>query len=235
MSLKKKLTDLKRIIILLKIPNMKRNTRIVSIQGNPMAIFEGPECISDDIVKYNNFWEFEIVNKWVHNFPKNGFYLDIGANIGNHCVQFKHHLPNIKIWAFEPYMENYELLKINTKQLKDVESFCVGVGSCNSMVHFDDGHNSNSGVVKVVSHSNTTNLVISLDTFKLPEPVKFIKIDIEGFEKSAFEGMVKLLHRDKPMIWLEDIGGDAVEFLHQNNYSIIESQTETSDYLMIYK
>jgi FkbM family methyltransferase len=213
---------------------MKRDVRLVSIQNKPMVIFAGPECISDDIVKYNNFWEFKIVNRWLHFFPKDGFYLDIGANIGNHCVQLKHHLPNISIWAFEPYFENYELLKLNTKGLSNVHCFYLGVGSCNSMVHFDDGHNSNSGVVKVVEHSNNTNLVISLDTINLPEAVKFIKIDVEGFEKSAFEGMVNLLQKDKPMIWLEDIGGDAVEFLLINDYIIIDSQEESQDYLMVH-
>ena len=41
-----------------------RSTKIISIKGNPMIIFDSPEMISDDIVKYNNFWEFELFNKW---------------------------------------------------------------------------------------------------------------------------------------------------------------------------
>jgi hypothetical protein len=102
------------------------------------------------------------------------------------------------------------------------------------MVHFDNGHDSNSGVVKVVEYSDNTNLVISLDTFNLPEPVKFIKIDVEGFEKSSFEGMVNLLEKDKPMIWLEDIGGDAVTFLLMKDYIIVDSQEESRDYLMVH-
>jgi len=213
---------------------MKRNTRIVSIQNKPMIIFDSPECISDDIVKYNNFWEYEIFNKWVNLFPTEGLYLDIGANIGSHCVQFKHHLPKIHIWAFEPYLENYELLRLNTKHLSNVNCFCVGVGSNNSMVHFDDGHASNSGVVKVVNFSNNANLVLALDTINFPEPIKFIKIDIEGFEKSAFEGMINLLHRNKPMIWLEDNSKTSVDFLLRANYKILDSNLETSDFLMVY-
>jgi hypothetical protein len=150
---------------------MKRSTRLVSIHGKPMIIFDEPECISDDIIKHNDFWEFQLVNKWLHYFPTDGLYLDLGANIGNHCVQFKHHLPNIKIWAFEPYWDNYEVLRSNTKQLEDVHCFCLGVGSNNSMVHFSDGDFSNSGVVKVVDNSQNTNLVIALDTLTFPEPV----------------------------------------------------------------
>ena len=34
---------------------MIRETRMVTIKGVPMQIFEAPECISDDIVKYNDF------------------------------------------------------------------------------------------------------------------------------------------------------------------------------------
>ena len=47
-----------------------RSTKIVSIKNIPMVIFDSPECISDDIVKYNDFWEFELFNKWKETFPK---------------------------------------------------------------------------------------------------------------------------------------------------------------------
>ena len=114
---------------------MKRGTRIVSIKNTPMIIFEHPECISDDIVKYDNFWEFELFNKWRKYFPTDGLMLDIGANIGSHCVQFKVAFPNLKIWAFEPFLENFNLLKQNIEQFEDVHAFNVGIGSNNSMVY----------------------------------------------------------------------------------------------------
>ena len=212
---------------------MPRSIRLVSIKNTPMVIFEGPECISDDIVKYGDFWEFEIFNKWYHHLPSEGLMLDIGANIGSHSLQFKYHFPNLKIWSFEPFPENYKLLKLNTTQYNDVHCFNIGVGSENSMVHFSDGHFQNSGVVKVVSNSKTTNLVVALDTFKFPEPIKFIKIDIEGHELSAFEGMRNILLKDKPLIWLEDNKKIAVPYLEKLGYKIIEKQTTSNDYLMI--
>ena len=129
---------------------MKRNTRLVSIKNTPMVIYEGPECISDDIVKYNNFWEFELFDYFKHWFPKEGLMLDIGANIGAHCVQFKHYFPNLEIWAFEPFFENYNVLKTNTDRYNDVHCFNLGVGSNNSMVHFGNEQEKNSGVIKVV-------------------------------------------------------------------------------------
>ena len=217
---------------------MKRGTRIVSIKNTPMIIFEGPETISDDIVKYNNFWEFELFNKWCKYFPTEGLMLDIGANIGSQCVQFKVSFPNLKIWAFEPFPENYNLLKQNTQQFTDVHCFNVGVGSNNSMVYFGGEALFNSGVVKVVENSDHSNLVLALDTIQFPEPVKMIKIDIENHELSAFEGMRNLLLRDKPVVWLEDheepIGhGKATEYLRTLGYNIVEQDLSTRDFLMM--
>jgi FkbM family methyltransferase len=216
---------------------MKRGTRIVSIKNTPMVIFEGPETISDDIVKYNNFWEFELFNKWSKHFPTEGLMLDIGANIGSQCVQFKVAFPNLKIWAFEPFPENFDLLKQNTQQFEDVHVFNVGVGSSNSMVHFGGEAPNNSGVIRVVEKSNNTNLVLSLDTLTIPEPVKMIKIDIEGHELSAFEGMKQLLLKDKPLIWLEDLTlytnpNNAVSYLKTLGYNIIEQEISSCDFLM---
>ena len=216
---------------------MKRGTRLVSIKNTPMVIFEGPETISDDIVKYNNFWEFELFNKWSKHFPTEGLMLDIGANIGSQCVQFKVAFPNLKIWAFEPFPENFDLLKQNTQQFEDVHVFNVGVGSSNSMVHFGGEAPNNSGVIRVVEKSNNTNLVLSLDTLTIPEPVKMIKIDIEGHELSAFEGMKQLLLKDKPLIWLEDLTlytnpNNAVSYLKTLGYNIIEQEISSCDFLM---
>ena len=212
---------------------MKRGTRLVSIKNTPMVIYEGPECISDDIVKYNNFWEFQLFDRFKNHFPTKGLMLDIGANIGAHCVQFKHYFPEINIWAFEPFYENFNVLKTNTDRYNDVHCFNVGVGSNNSMVHFGNEQKQNSGVIKIVPKSNITNLVIALDTITFPKPISFIKIDIEGHELSAFEGMKDLLLRDKPIIWLEDNRGTAVPYLETLGYKIIEKEVNTNDYLMV--
>lgn len=212
---------------------MIRETRIVSIHNTPMVIFDSPECISDDIVKYNDFWEFELFNAWQWYFPTQGLMLDIGANIGGHCVQFKHYFPDLEIWAFELHHDNYRVLAQNIKRYPDVKAFNVGVGSRTSVITYNDGHHSNSGVVKVVPGGNNYNIVLALDDLDIP-PVSFIKIDIEGFELSAFEGMTKLIERDYPLIWLEDItaNNQAVAYLISLGYDIIALNKETSDFLM---
>jgi len=211
---------------------MKRDTRLISINNIPMMIYDSPECISDDIVKYNNFWEFELFNKWKHHFLTEGLFFDIGANIGNHCLQFKSNFPDIEILAFEPNLENYLLLKQNTKSYNDVKCFNIGIGSRTSIVNFGDWVLGNSGTFKVTPQGNIVNLVLKLDDLLIEKPVSFIKIDIEGHEYSAFEGMSNLLKKDKPMIWLEDFTENAVLYLQSLGYQILDSEAN-SNYLMI--
>jgi len=216
---------------------MQRETRIVSIQGVPMMIFEGPECISDDIVKYNNFWEYELFNRWWKYFPTKGLMIDIGANIGSHTIQFKTNFPGLKIWAFELHPDNYKVLQYNTKRYDDIKAFNVGIGSRASIVSFNDGHFSNSGVVKLDAQGHNSNIIIALDDIldcdEQKDPITFIKLDIEGHELSALEGMKNTLLKYKPMIWIEDLTDSvAIEYLMKLGYNILEKEKSTSDYLM---
>jgi FkbM family methyltransferase len=216
---------------------MIRETRMVNIKGVPMQIFEAPECISDDIVKYNNFWEYELFNRWVDYFPKDGLMIDIGANIGSHCLQFKQTFPDLSIWAFELHPENYKLLKANVKAYNDIQAFNVGIGSRVSVISFNNGHYSNSGVVSMDIYGINKNIVIALDDLldsdSQKEPITFIKLDVEGHELSALEGMKKTLFKYNPLIWIEDLTNSvAINYLMNLGYCILQKEESTSDYLM---
>lgn len=160
-----------------------------------------------------------------------GLMLDIGANIGSHCLQFTRDRA-INIIAFELHHENFSLLKQNCKNFDNIKCFNVGVGSTTSMITYNDGHASNSGVVKLDSYGFNDNIVIALDDLKFDEKINFIKIDIEGHELSAFEGMKNTLIKHKPMIWVEDLNNNAVKFLQDLGYEIIKSKPDTFDFLM---
>jgi hypothetical protein len=49
---------------------------------------------------------------------------------------------------------------------------------------------------------------------------------------SAFEGMIKLIQRDKPLIWLEDNTNTAVNFLARLGYTTVKRDYTTPDFLM---
>ena len=221
---------------------MLRN-RLVSIENQPLIVFEGPETISDHLYNKHKFYESDIFERWINYFPSSGLMLDIGANIGNHTVMFKNVFPNLKIWAFEPILDNFLLLKTNTERFKDVNIFNVGVGSKTGMVNFDVSELSyNSGTSKVTSSPGYKNLVVALDDIDFSnEQIKFIKIDVEGHEYSCFEGMMNLLVKHKPVIWAEDYNeiykrttNNSINLLQRIGYEIIHFEHE-ANFLLTYK
>jgi FkbM family methyltransferase len=214
---------------------MKRDYRLVNVRNTPMLIFDEGEMISDDIIRYNDFYEYWVFKDWVNYFPSEGLLLDIGANIGNHSLQFNHFKPNLEIWSFELLFENYKLLKLNTKNYPNIKTFNVGVGSNTSMVTFSNDHEGNSGVAKIVYDGINHNLVIKLDDIDFyDKKITLIKLDVEGHEYSVIEGSINTLKTHKPMIWIEDFDGGAVGLLESIGYKLLE-EAKHSNFLMIYE
>ena len=56
---------------------------------------------------------------------------DIGGNIGITSIYLASLFPEALIYAFEPLQENFEILKKNTIQFKNIEVFNFGLGSKN--------------------------------------------------------------------------------------------------------
>lgn len=216
---------------------MKNQNRLISIHGIPMLLHDGFEHISKRMIATGEFWEADIFKRWNKYFPTEGLILDIGANMGTHSLQLYKHSSKLKIWAFEIDYKNFELLRQNTINYPQISCFNFGIGSCNSTVNFTDGADDdyNQGGIRITHNGNNINMVVALDTFIFPEPVTFIKIDIEGHELSAFEGMTNLLLKDKPLIWLEDFNGNAINYLKNLGYEMLDSISETQDFLMKFK
>jgi hypothetical protein len=81
------------------------------------------------------------------------------------------------------------------------------------------------------------NIVIALDDLldsdSQKEPITFIKLDVEGHELSALEGMKKTLFKYNPLIWIEDLTNSvAINYLMNLGYCILQKEESTSDYLM---
>ena len=214
--------------------------RSININGMTLYVFEEKDIISDDIIRDNNFWEHDTFEKWKHYFPTSGLILDIGANIGNHCLMFYNSFPELKIMAFEMSFKNFDLLKKNIAPYSQITGFNVAVSDHMKIIQYDNSTDHNNGGIGIKDQGAYSNLAIPLDSLNLTEPVSFIKIDIEGHEIYAFEGMKNILLRDKPMIWAEDWshsgyweGESAIQYLLDMGYEIVENII--GDYLLIYK
>jgi len=160
---------------------------------------------------------------------------DVGAMEGIFTLFFARKVINGKVVAFEPNPRNYYMIKrniaINNFDNVLLSNFAIGnndetidlevpkyFSGQGSSLH-KDLRQKNIYKVKVVSIDNL------LKENKYPKPY-FIKIDIEGFELPALEGMKVLLQNKKPQLFIEvhsfvsNNMNRIIDLLENYNYSI---------------
>ena len=128
--------------------------------------------------------------------------LDIGANIGNHAIQFSYHFK--KVICFEPNGLTFEVLKINTRHTDNVELNNVGLSNKQKSA-FLSVPDQNVGGASITSEKNKGDTAIELriGDENISEEFGLIKIDIEGHEKEALEGLQRSIAQYKPVICFE--------------------------------
>lgn len=146
--------------------------------------------------------EFELISNLL---DKEKISIDIGAHLGTYT---SHMIKNSKTcWAFEPNLQFFEKLKsispnliVKQVALSDqngevflrVPNQALGRGTIekdNTLEEFEN--------IQVISVEQK-----KLDDYEL-EPVKLIKIDVEGHELSVLYGSKNLLIRDHPALLIE--------------------------------
>ena len=179
------------------------SNEIEFIKGNYNCIYKIPnlkENIGFEIF-INGVYEKETIEFIIHKIPHNGCFIDIGANIGAICLPVCKQRPDINAFAVEASSKVYEFLKYNIEN--NFINNCISLNECISDV---DGENvkfyspldlyGKGSMTPVFTNISEDILSIKLDTFIHGNRilnVKFIKIDIEGFEYLAFKGAKKLL------------------------------------------
>jgi FkbM family methyltransferase len=134
--------------------------------------------------------------------------LDIGANIGYYVLIEAQIIGNQgRIYAIEPSPSNIEILKKNISLNgieKIVEVNQIGISNKTSVKRFYVSHMSNlgtffparyygDGIVDERSPTIDVNTVSISDFVSDKKEIAMIRMDIEGYEVEAFEGMIPLL------------------------------------------
>lgn len=146
-------------------------------------------------------------------FNPGDIIFDIGANLGWYAILFDRVITHdVTIYAFEPDPLNYHLLTENITRNQANKVIAV-----NQAVAEETGHkklfqytNENLGRHSLLEINGTHSVdvqTITLDDFIYQQKInvnqiKFIKIDIEGYEYSAFKGAITLLGK-VPFIFSE--------------------------------
>jgi FkbM family methyltransferase len=132
--------------------------------------------------------------------------LDIGANIGQEMLYYTDWAR--RIISFEPNPMTFDVLKQNVDQnnIKNVELKNFGVGSSPSkafinLVKNNEGRSFVTQAATKVSHEIT---IVAIDDLNIGEgKVDFVKMDVEGFEIEALNGMKNLIDKHAPVFQVE--------------------------------
>jgi FkbM family methyltransferase len=176
--------------------------------------------------------EIELLTRYVR---KGDVVLDIGANIGFYTKILSRLVgEDGKVYAFEPDETNFRYLKKNAGHLKNVEFINKAVSNKtgNIILYKSDLLNVDHKTYATADYSSTTEIgCIAADDAIPNRKVDFIKIDIQGYEYFAFQGMKEIMHQNKNLKILSEFfpygikqsGTNIYEFfdlLRNNGYAV---------------
>jgi FkbM family methyltransferase len=134
--------------------------------------------------------------------------LDVGANLGWYSVLLNRlSVPGARIFAFEPDPESYRLLNKNlhANDAARVTAFNLALGDSPGIATLHRYRHSNNGRHTLLAGGNTSGGVVDVPVNTLESfwttnelgdrPIRFLKIDVEGFEYFVLRGAGELLNR----------------------------------------
>lgn len=196
--------------------------------GAQIYIYNG--CASCSSVVYFKLQDYEEINYLRRNIKVDDVILDIGANIGHFSLLLSDLNTRGKFLVFEPHPKTFLELKenFNLNPTVPCQLYNMALSNKSGVVQFSDG--SESCQNSIVLHDNTQKSIsvksISLDDFISQNKiikVDIIKIDVEGFEYSVFQGAQNLLLGLKPRIIVFENGTnthDVIQFLSEFGYTV---------------
>jgi FkbM family methyltransferase len=140
-------------------------------------------------------------------------FYDVGANIGHHSLFMSSHAD--RVFSFEPFftVRNELERKVNHAKVRNVTAFPVALGNKNESGTFvpPTGANQGTGTLGETLPDNASTETIQVQVVRgddffaanqLP-PISLLKMDVEGYEVNALEGLRETLWRDRPPILME--------------------------------
>jgi FkbM family methyltransferase len=143
-----------------------------------------------------------------YEFLKNfNVAIDIGANVGLHTVRFSNKFDTV--YSFEPVKDNFDCLKYNTKNNKNITIYNFGIGAIEEELAISiPTISDNCGAYSLIDFKNYQGeltkekiKIITLDSLNLSPSL--IKIDTQGFEKQVLIGSLETIKKSKPVLILE--------------------------------
>jgi len=175
-------------------------------QYGAQFLFKTEDAIGRCIYKTGTY-EKNLTDFVTQNIPfeENEVFIDIGANIGWYSIVMSKVLPaSCKIFSFEPDPLNLEILQKNKEQnlCENIEIVPKALGKTaaqSTLYLYPDKNRGRHSMIALEQNQEKISIeVASLDDFLMDRKIdftriKFLKIDVEGFELPALQGAMKTL------------------------------------------
>ncbi|WP_207882637.1 FkbM family methyltransferase [Pseudomonas sp. 30_B] len=201
-----------------------------------------PHCETDyiqrKIVTEQRPYELSMLEDMGRRVRADDLVLDIGANVGNHTLYLAA-VAGCQVIAFEPNQELVGALSAGIEMNGLSERVAVrglAVGETEAQGHFERAIPENLGAQRIVLGDGDIEIV-ALDELHFDHAVKLLKIDVEGMEMSVLRGAEQLLHRDRPLIYVECLSKDeflaVADWLQARGYSYLETFNASPTHLFL--
>lgn len=168
--------------------------------------------------------EYSMLERWV---KPGDWVIDLGANVGHYTVRFAELVGrNGRVIAFEPVPLTFSLLvDALTVAGYDNVTLINGAASSESALSGMVVPTLGTGLPNLYTSAITadsadvTVLCFALDAFAFPHRISLVKIDVEGHEFQALQGMTSLLRRDHPALIIEGTSALVRESLSAYGYA----------------
>ena len=197
------------------------------------------------MIKNLKIWDESSVEMIINQIKNdNTTFIDIGSNYGAYSIPIAKLKNKINVYCFDPSEKALNQLKDNIvlNDIKNIKYFNVGVGEKNKTVFFNDEikNYNNSGSYEISNkYSGKKILINSIDNLIddgkiLPKKKIVIKMDIEGYEFLALQGLIKTIKKYDIFIFFEfskklvlnhdNLLISFTKFLKENNLKIFNSK-----------
>lgn len=149
-------------------------------------------------LKYMKEYKVDIKGQYFEDFlnlQDGEVFIDAGGFDGQTSIEFIKYCPNYKtVYIFEPSEKNLAMAKENLKEYENINFISKGLSNQKDVLKFD----TESGSASSISENGTVTIEVDTLDVMVSEKVSFIKMDIEGGESMAIEGMKNHILNDHP-------------------------------------
>lgn len=186
---------------------------------------------------------------WRHFAAWEGTFLDIGANMGQTITSFAAFNPRMRIWTFEPNPLCAENIAFAAGLVPNaVTAFLCGIADVDEPMalhvpvvrgNHGFGPSSNASlrrteldkgyVVQRLLGAESDRAALSvvevpavvrrLESLGDPPALRIVKVDVEGFERRALEGITPAIRRHRPVLTVErNNWPEVMEWMRREDY-----------------